>query len=269
LTGDIGLVANAGGSVSPFVRVGRSYRHPNLEELLFAGPATVGTLAPNILLKPETGLNIDAGATFRAGVLSGGVYGFSNRYRNFIAQDLVVSRTPAGPLAQSTNFAGVRISGVEVSAEAPIAFRYGVLTLTGSGAVTRGSIREGLDPLSGANLAGTPADNITPQKVVATARFSDARGRWWLEYGVRAQSEVTRVATTLLDSPFLIAQDLLSLDGFAVQRLGAGLFLPRGRNRLRVTAAVENLADRYYREHFQFAPARGRAVTIGLSIGAF
>jgi outer membrane receptor protein involved in Fe transport len=38
LTGDIGLVANAGGTVSPFVRYGRSYRHPNLEELLFAGP---------------------------------------------------------------------------------------------------------------------------------------------------------------------------------------------------------------------------------------
>jgi hypothetical protein len=32
---------------------------------------------------------------------------------------------------------------------------------------------------------------------------------------------------------------------------------------------VENLTDRYYREHFQFAPSRGRSVTIGLRAGVF
>jgi outer membrane receptor protein involved in Fe transport len=80
---------------------------------------------------------------------------------------------------------------------------------------------------------------------------------------------VTRVAETLLDSPFLIAQDLLSLQGFNVQRLGWGLNLTRGRDRVGVTFAVENLTDNYYREHFQFAPARGRSFTIGLNIGAF
>jgi len=43
LTGDIGLVAYPRGRVNPFVHYGRSYRHPNLEEMLFAGPATAGT----------------------------------------------------------------------------------------------------------------------------------------------------------------------------------------------------------------------------------
>ena len=42
-------------SVSPFVRYGRSYRHPNLEEMFFAGPATTGSIAPNVKVKPETG----------------------------------------------------------------------------------------------------------------------------------------------------------------------------------------------------------------------
>ena len=32
---------------------------------------------------------------------------------------------------------------------------------------------------------------------------------------------------------------------------------------------VENLTDRFYREHFQFAPARGRCVTVGFTLGAF
>jgi outer membrane receptor protein involved in Fe transport len=105
--------------------------------------------------------------------------------------------------------------------------------------------------------------------VIATARFTETRGRWWVEYGIRAQGEVTRVAETLLDSPFLIAQDVLSLQGINVQRLGWGLNLSRGRDRVGLTFAVENLTDNYYREQFQFAPARGRSFTIGLNIGAF
>lgn len=78
---------------------------------------------------------------------------------------------------------------------------------------------------------------------------------------------MTRVTPTLLTSPFRIAQDLLSLDGFTVQRLGWGVALTRGRDQLSLVFAVENLADRYYREHFQFAPSRGRTWTIGVSAG--
>jgi len=111
--------------------------------------------------------------------------------------------------------------------------------------------------------------SITPAKVLANARFTDARGRWWVEYSVRGQRKVTRVAQALLDSPFLIPQDLLSLDGFAVQRIGWGVNVSQGRDRLALTFAVENLTNKYYREHFQFAPARGRSFTIGLSVGAF
>ena len=127
----------------------------------------------------------------------------------------------------------------------------------------------GTNPLDNSSLADTPFDNITPSKAIANARFTQSRGLWWVEYGVRAQGDVTRVATTLLESPFLIAQDLLSLDGFAVQRAGAGINLTSGRNRVGVALAVENITDRYYREQFQFAPARGRTFTIGLSVGAF
>lgn len=103
----------------PFVRVGRSFRHPNLEEMLFAGPATVGSIAPNVKVKPEIGNNFDAGATFHAGRVSGGAYGFVNRYRDFIAQDLTVAKTPAGKLAQATNYANVRIHGVELNGARP------------------------------------------------------------------------------------------------------------------------------------------------------
>ena len=268
LTGDLGLVANPGGTVNPFVRVGRSYRHPNLEELLFAGPATAGSLAPNIKVKPETGTNVDIGAKFAVGRLTGGAYAFVNQYKNFIAQDLVVATTPGGPLAQATNFGDVRIRGLEMSIDAPIVTSRGVLALSGSGAFTRGTITKSVGP-GGASLDDTPADNITPSKLVAAARFTESRGRFWLEYGVRSQGKVGRVAATLLDSPFIIAQDLLALDGFTVQRVAWGVNLTRGRDRVGLTFALENLSDKYYREHFQFAPARGRSFTVGLNIGSF
>ena len=269
LTGDVGLVANPDGRFNPFIRFGRSYRHPNLEELLFAGPATVGSIVPNVTVKPETGNNFDVGTKFRAGRVFGGVYYFLNQYQNFIAQDQVVAVTASGPLAQATNYADVRITGVELSADAPLVLKPGVLTLSGAGAFTRGTITDGVNPLDKRSLADTAFDNITPARIIATARFTEARGRWWAEYGVRRQTRVTRVAKTLLDSPFLIAQDLLSLDGFTIQRLGWGVNLTRGRDRAGVTFAIENLANTYYREQFQFAPARGRSFTVGLSMGAF
>jgi hemoglobin/transferrin/lactoferrin receptor protein len=269
MTGDIGIVSNPDGRVNPFVRFGRSYRHPNLEEMLFAGPATAGSLVPNVKVEPETGNNFDAGLKFRAGRIAGGAYYFLNQYQNFIAQDLVVAANAAGALAQATNYADVRITGVEINADAPIVFSRGVLTFSGAGAFTRGTIMSGTNPLDKSSLDRTPFDNITPAKVLASARFSSAGGRWWAEYGVRAQKKVSRVAETLLDSPFLIAQDLLALDGFAVHRAGFGVNLSRGRDRVGLTFAVENLTDAYYREQFQFAPARGRSFTVGLNVGAF
>ena len=269
LTGDIGLVANQNGGLSPFIRFGRSYRHPNLEEMFFAGPATVGSIVPNVTVKPETGNNFDTGAKFAAGRVSGGAYFFVNQYYDFIAQDLVVATSPAGPLAQTTNYADVRITGVEFSVDAPILIGRGVLTLMASGAFTRGTITDGVNPLDGESLDDTPADNITPSKVIAAVRYTEPRSRWWVEYGIRAQSEVNRVAETLLDSPFLIAQDLYSLEGFGVQRIGWGINLTRGRDRLGLTFAVENLTNKYYREQFQFAPARGRSFTVGVNVGAF
>lgn len=268
LTGDIGLVANKGGTVSPFIRFGRSYRHPNLEEMLFAGPATVGSIVPNVTVKPETGNNFDTGAKFAVGRVSGGVYVFVNQYQDFISQDFVAVGS-SGPIAQAINYADVRISGVEFSADAPIPLGRGVLTLASSGAFTRGTITDGVNALDGEPLDGTPADNITPWKILAAVRYTEPKGRWWAEYGFRGQGEVSRVAKTLLDSPFLIAQDLFSLDGFAVHRLGWGVNLARGRDRVGVSFAVENLTNAYYREHFQFAPARGRSFTVGLNVGAF
>ena len=53
---------------------------------------------------------------------------------------------------------------------------------------------------------------------------------------------------------------------FSFRNLGRSA-LTRGRDQLSLIFAVENLANEYYREHFQFAPARGRSFTVGVSAG--
>jgi outer membrane receptor protein involved in Fe transport len=264
-TGDVGVVYRLAPSAVLRARYGRSYRHPNLEEMLFSGPATVGAIVPNMAVKPEVGDNVDVGARFTLKRLAASVSYFNNTYHGFISTE-IVSQTSTGPLSQAINFSDVRIQGIEAEIDAPVVLRPGVVTFFGNTALTRGTVLAGENPLTGASLAGTPQDNISPFKLVAGVRFNDSRDRWWVEYGVRHQADVERVAVTLIDSPYLIPQDLLGLDGFTVQRLSWGVnFRPRG-GRLGLVFAVENLADRYYREQFQFAPARGRSFTVAFHV---
>ena len=220
LTGDVGLVANTGGRVSPFVRVGRSYRHPNLEEMLFAGPATVGSLVPNVTVKPETGRERRRRRQVprRRGV-----------WRRVRVREPVPRLHRAGP-GRGDQLRRDRwrrrpttpTSASPASSCRPMrrsSFRRGVLTLSGATAFTRGTITEGRESAR-QELARRHAvrqhhaasDSSSRRDSATTA----AAGGSTTASG--AQTEVTRVAETLLDSPFLIAQDLLSLDGFTVQR---------------------------------------------------
>ena len=70
-----------------------------------------------------------------------------NQYRDFIVQDLVVATTPAGGLAQATNYADVRIHGLELAASVLTVIESGVITVSGAGAFTRGTITSGVNPL--------------------------------------------------------------------------------------------------------------------------
>jgi hemoglobin/transferrin/lactoferrin receptor protein len=265
VTGDVGLVVRPNDLVSLLAHYGRSYRHPNLEELLFAGPATVGAIAPNLAVEPETGHNLDVGVKLRTGRLAGSLSYFNNRFDGFISTE-IVAEVGGEPLSRAINFADVRIQGLESDLELPVTFDRATVTLFGSAAYTRGTVLQGTNPLTGARLDGTPQDNISPFKAILAARVADRGDRFWIEYGARVQAAVDRVAPTLLESPFIIAQDLLALDGFAVQRLAWGVNVRRRAGRLGLTFAIENLGDTFYREQFQFAPARGRSFTVGLHV---
>jgi hemoglobin/transferrin/lactoferrin receptor protein len=119
------------------------------------------------------------------------------------------------------------------------------------------------------DVSGTPADNISPFKSVLGLRWNDSPNRFWWEYNVRSQTHVNRVSPFVLDSPFLIPQDLFSLYGFSVHTLRGGYNLHHERYTMGVTIGLENLGNKFYREQFQFAPARGRSFTVGVNFRFF
>ena len=257
LTGDIGLIANQNGALSPFIRFGRSYRHPNLEEMFFAGPATVGSIVPNVTVKPETGNNFDSGAKFVLGRVTGGAYVFVNQYHDFIAQDLVVATSPGGPLAQTTNYADVRITGVELNVDAPIVLGRGVLTLASSGAFTRGTVTDGVNPLDGDGhrLAsvleqGGPRPQQEAVEVVAgrDTRFNFQGRAAVLQHPDEHDEEVRHPLAELLDVGVLVRRALVAVDRQPL--LDA------------VALEVELLAERLHHQLLQVAAEKQQPVLV-------
>ncbi len=264
-TGDVGLVFKQSEQLSFVAHYGRSYRHPNLEELLFAGPATIGSIAPNITVGPEKGDNIDLGLKFRSAQVQGSLSYFNNKYTDFISTE-ITALTASSSISQAINFADVRIQGFEGDIQGSWNKGGAILSLFANGGYNKGEILKGTNPLAKTSIAGTPQDNITPVKLITGFRLSDKKERFWGEYSLRYQKEVTEVATTLKDSPFLIYQDLAGLAGFTIQRFGVGYDWRKDKKTVGLTLNVENLANKFYREQFQFAPARGRSITVGLRV---
>lgn len=271
VTGDFGVVYHVRPALSLTARVGRSFRHPNLSELFFSGPAESGTLVPNIALGPETGINLDVGAKVRSQWLSGSVTFFHNWYKDFLSREIVsFSRMAGGAIYQALNFSRVRIRGVEASWEVSLPVPRSSWSFFGDFSHLWGEITEGQNPLTQTRLERAPANNITPYKIVAGLRGNDYSNRFWWEYSLRAQTHVHRVSPLLLQSPLLQAPDLWNLNGFTLHSLHGGYNLARGeRMRLSVTLGLENVGNKFYREQFQYAPARGRSFTLGLNVKYF
>jgi hemoglobin/transferrin/lactoferrin receptor protein len=269
LTGDFSVILRPTDRLSFAARFGRSYRHPNLEELLFAGPATVGNIVPNIKVGPERGNNLDFTLKLRTRRFEGSIGYFNNTYKGFISTEIVSQTSPTNSLSQAINFTDVRIQGMEADVESPLTLGRAVFNFFGNLAYNHGQVIRGSNPLTGQSLAGTPQDNITPFKAVSGLRLTDSKARYWAEYSNRIQTHVNRVAPTLINSPFLIAQDLFGLYGFTLHRLAWGLDWKREAYKIGLSLGIENLGNKYYREQFQFAPARGRSLTVGIHIHSF
>ncbi len=268
VTGDLGLVVRSTSYLSLTARVGRSFRQPNLGEIFFSGSAESGTLIPNIKVGPEKGINVDVGMKLRTTRASGSLAYFNNTYHDFLSRQVVsFSRLNGGLIYQTLNFSKVRIQGLEGDFELPFRLKSIFLAFYGSVSYLYGQVLTGTNPLTKESIANTPAFNITPFKGVAGLRVQDNHDRFWWDYSARTQTHVHRVSALVFTSPLLEPEDLWDLNGFTVHTLRGGIkLLGRERSTVSFTLGLENLGNKFYREQFQFAPARGRSFTVGMSL---
>jgi hemoglobin/transferrin/lactoferrin receptor protein len=263
ISGDFGLIFRAAEILYLSARIGRSFREPNLFERFFTDFGSVtGFVVGNPDLKPESGVNVDLSIRMRTARLAGSLTYFNNTYTNFLTSRPAFDRTgrpitvPGSssiPVFQTVNLGRTRIQGMEADFEAPQRLAGSFITLLGHLSYLRG------DDLQG----DVPLDFITPLKAVAGLRWQEARDRFWAEYGVRFVTTQERL------SPQFLVTNGGAEPGFAVHDIHGGYNLRRERYAFGVTLGVTNLLNRYYREQFVFAPARGRSVAAGLNLRFF
>lgn len=304
-TGNAGVIARTRAGVNFYFRWANSYREPGITERYilrnFGDPTFSVLLAANTRLRPERGNSYDAGVKIRRSRFSGSAAYFRNDFKDFLKPSfsdvLFIPADPARglqPIApgfpfhgvlyvQRTNTARARIEGFEGDFEASLALgRRVVLTpfavfgyLKGADLTPDPNALRLIDQFY--NRADTPIrlegsatdaplSGITPRRVVAGARYSSIEGRWSGEYRVRYQSRVERVDPLDLSTTIVTQYGTLrSLGGFAVHSLRAGFTHRKENYRLSFVMGIDNLTNRFYFEHFQNAPARGRSFVLGVT----
>ena len=120
------------------------------------------------------------------------------------------------------------------------------------------------------NENDVPLGNITPFRGIFGARINDNKGGLFAEYDARYQAQVTRVDPNSLVSGTLTAYGFLrSFDALTKQSIRGGYNWRREGGRFSFTVGVDNLTNRLYFEHFQSAPAPGRAFIFGFTTEFF
>ncbi|MEP7147565.1 MAG: hypothetical protein ABI857_01600 [Acidobacteriota bacterium] len=69
-----------------------------------------------------------------------------------------------------------------------------------------------------------------------------------------------------LSEAFRNANGVAAELGFVTHNLGGGYYLRREHFDFNIHLGLSNLLNKFYREQFVFAPARGRSMTIGTTI---
>jgi outer membrane receptor protein involved in Fe transport len=309
VTGNAGVVVRLPQGINPYFRWGNSYREPGITEryLLrdFGDPTFSVLVIPNTKLSPERGNEYDFGVKVRRAKWNASVGYFRNQLNDFIASafapPLFVPPDPAqgiNPISpffpfhgvlyvQRTNTAKARIQGLEAAYEMSLQLGHiGVITPFGSLGWLKGSnltpdqntltlLAQFYNrpdtpvPLRG-SANDVPLSSITPLRTINGFRFDNARRSWFAEYENRYQARVKRADP--LDLSAAIATQYgtaASLNSFAVQSLRGGYTVRRESYRMLFTIGVQNLTNRFYFEHFQTAPAPGRAVVLGTTLEAF
>ena len=243
--------------------LGYGQRPPTLTEL-YVSSAFIGSLqrgltylAGDVNLKPETLRQLDLGLQCNYDRFTGGVNGYHAWIDDFITYDLLTPAAAANGLSAGAGFVNTNlatIAGIESFGQYRAADRvsfFGTLSYVQGTDRTRNETNfEGDPAVDRSGVAGVdsePLPGMPPLDSRVGVLFHDASPAriWGLEYSLRAVARQDRIAETL---------DEIQTPGFVTMDI-------RGYRKLRpgmlATAGVENLADRYYREHLDYRSGLG------------
>ncbi|HZM26977.1 MAG TPA: TonB-dependent receptor, partial [Gemmatimonadales bacterium] len=241
LSGSLGLSFAARSDLHLTGHIANGYRQPNATELFFNGPASVGFVVGNPYLTPERSVSYDLGMRWGPSpfAISGNLF-FSN-YKDLIDALPVVSGGPPGPPTfQYTNISDARIYGWE--AETEWRFRRGWNARAQvSDAIGDITSAEAIQTLYQVNQDTAPLPNVPPIHGTFSLRWSDDRGRFWVEPAARWAWRTSRLPLTLAGVP----QFSEFKAEWIVADLTTGARLPWGQKLL---AGVRNVTDTPYRQ---------------------
>lgn len=238
---ELGLELRASDELSFVANVGRGYRAPNIGDLSGLGPRPGNRYQePADSLANEHALGGDVGVRLRHRRVSGEAYGFALRHEERIDAVPTGRTTSTGrQIVVSANVGTTTTYGLEVTGS--LALRddvemEGALTWVRGTKDDRGEGEE-------------PADRIPPLGGSLTARWRPIPALE-LEAGARFAAAQRRLSARDEEDPRI---DPNGTDRFLVVSAGARYGWPS----LQISARVENLADRQFREHASGVDAPG------------
>ena len=240
---------------------GTSNRAPNLTEL-YAANSFIGTLQRGLTflsgdpqLDSEKLYQFDLGSHFKSERASFGVNAYFSWIQDYITYDL---HDPAGSVegfqvgAEFVNTDLATLGGLEAYGNyqvTPIVSVFGILTATEGRDLTRSEpARLTLFPdrsgIPGVEKEPLPGINPLEGRIGLLFQDPSPQPSWGIELMARIVDNQDRVARTLgeLETPGFTTVNLRTY-----RRIGRSL----------LTAGVENLGDRFYREHVDYRSGRG------------
>lgn len=261
LSGSLGVVFAPIPDLHVTANVATGYRQPNAQDLFFNGPASVGTVLGNPALTPEKSRSFDVGLRWGPGTLAVAGNLFYSTYRDLIdAINVKTAGTPPGApqTYQYVNITSARIWGGELEGQLRF-LRQWEAKVAMAGAIGDITNADAILLLYQVAQDQAPLPGVPPFKGTAAVRWSEPRGRLWLEPAVRWSWRTNRLG---LPTPG-VPQFTAFKKEWLVGDVSAGVRLPRGQ---RIVVGVRNLANRSYTLPLGSLPEPGRSWVANLTV---
>jgi iron complex outermembrane receptor protein/hemoglobin/transferrin/lactoferrin receptor protein len=261
--GRVGLELIPATGFSLLANVDQGFRAPNLDDLTSRQQAGPGFQFENPDLRPERSTTWELGARLRRPRIEAEAWAYATQIDDAITRAIrMASECP--PMTPScanafSRFRLVNAPGTTWVFGAEAVVRVHLLDALLLSLTWAWAWGEGPDPSGGSGRV--PVSRIPPMNGTAEVRWRHARSGIYLGAGMRWALEQTRLAPSDLGDARI---PLGGTPGYAVADLRMGW---RYRNRVTVSAVIENLANTSYRVHGSSIDGPGRGIMMLISGG--